>query len=430
MTGMTPFWVPQFISQSTETVLLDRRRLARLATVLLFCPVISNAQNAWDTEHAVRAVADAVINDARFGFIDQQSKQQFKSAAQAPRAAQLELMSPYTDWRYWNGVLNLALMRVGRVLHDSAYADFPVKNVAFSFDSYRYFQEKYKGEGKWSYPFGQFFVMEELDDCGAMGASVIEVYLRDRQDRYRSYIDEAASHILTGQSRLEDGTLVRSFPHKWTLWSDDLYMSISFLSRMGELTGDRRYFDDAALQVINFQKYAFDTTVGLMHHCWYSDVRHPGVAFWGRANGWALLAQVDLLDRLPKNHPKRAELQEILMQHILGIARYQSAEGLWHQLIDKTDSYLETSCSAMFTYAIARSVNRGYIDSRYASIARRAWEGVMTKIRADGKIEGVCAGTAVSDDLVYYYRRPTPLNDPHGIGVVLLAGAEMLQLRE
>jgi rhamnogalacturonyl hydrolase YesR len=165
-----------------------------------------------------------------------------------------------------------------------------------------------------------------------------------------------------------------------------------------------------------------------MHHCWYSDVNRPGVAYWGRANGWAMLAQVDLLDRLPANHPKRSELVGLLRQHILGIAQYQGAEGLWHQLLDKPDSYPESSCSAMFTYAIARAVNKKYIEPRYSTIAQRGWEGVMSKIRPDGQVEGVCAGTSVSDDLVYYYRRPTPLNDIHGIGAVLLAGTEILQL--
>ncbi|MGH7450829.1 MAG: glycoside hydrolase family 88 protein [bacterium] len=92
------------------------------------------------------------------------------------------------------------------------------------------------------------------------------------------------------------------------------------------------------------------------------------------------------------------------------------------------DSYLETSCSAMFTYVIARAINQGYLESRYASIAQRGWEGVQSKIRSDGQVEGVCTGTGVSDDLVHYYQRPAPLNDVHGIGAVLLAGAEVLQL--
>ncbi|MDZ7288792.1 MAG: glycoside hydrolase family 88 protein [candidate division KSB1 bacterium] len=409
------------------------RRIFRAVLVLGFswfylCTAPSSTKNASDTESKLRAVADAVLKDATFHFVDQKNGKRFASPEEAPGDAQLRPESAYNDWRYWNGVLNIAMIKLAEALNEPAYLEFARKNIAFSFDNYGYFEKKYQGEGKWNYPFGQRFIMEELDDCGAMGASLIEVHRRDPQDRYRAYIDQTAEHILTRQSRMEDGTLVRSFPHQWTLWADDLYMSLSFLSRMGEFTGEARYFDDAAQQVINFHQYLFDEQKGLMHHCWYSDVNRPGVAFWGRANGWAMLAQVDLLDRLPKNHPQRNTLLALLQRHILGIAQYQSGEGLWHQLLDKVDSYLETSCSAMFTYTIARAINKGYIEPRYASIAQRGWEGVRSKIHADGQVEGVCTGTGVSDDLVHYYRRPAPLNDVHGIGAVLLAGAEVLQL--
>lgn len=388
------------------------------------------AQEPSVTKDKLRAVADAVLKNAVFQFVDEKTGQSFKSTSEAPADAQLRQESPYNDWRYWNGVLNIAMIKLGKALGEPAYAEFASRNIAFTFDNYKYFEERYKGEGKWNYPFGQRFIMEELDDYGAMGASLIEVYRADRQKRYEAYIDSAASYVLGKQNRMEDGTLVRPVPSKWTLWADDLYMSVSFLSRMGELTGDRRYFDDAARQVINFHKYLFDEEKGLMYHCWYSDLKKPGVAFWGRANGWALLAQVDLLDRLPKDYPRRDTLLSLLRGHILGIARYQSGDGLWHQLLDKEDSYLETSCSAMFTYVIARAVTKGYVEPRYASVAWRGWEGVMSKIRPDGQIEGVCAGTGVSDDLVFYYNRPMPLNDVHGIGAVLLAGAEVLQMQK
>jgi unsaturated rhamnogalacturonyl hydrolase len=386
------------------------------------------AQDATLTMDKLRAVANAVLKDATFLFVDEKTGKQYRSANEAPQAAQLRPESRYADWRYWNGVLNMAMMKLGEVLKEPPCSEFASKNIAFSFDNYKYFEETYKGQQKWDYPFAQRFIMEELDDCGAMGASLIEVYRNDPQPRYRAYIDSAAKYILTRQYRLEDGTFVRPFPQKWTLWVDDLYMSVSFLARMGELTHEERYFDDAARQVVNFHKYLFNENVGLMHHCWYSDVNRPGVAFWGRGNGWAMVAQVDLLDRLPKNHPERDTLQALLQRHILGIARYQSAEGLWHQLLDKVDSYLETSCSAMFTYSIARAVNKGYVNPRYSSIAKRGWEGVMSKVRMDGQVEGVCTGTGVSDDLVFYYHRPAPLNDVHGIGAVLLAGTEILQL--
>jgi rhamnogalacturonyl hydrolase YesR len=393
---------------------------------LFTVPMVS--QDTMETKRKLRLVADGVLKDATFQFIDQKSGIHFKSINEVPLDAQLRLESPYNDWRYWNGVLNIAMIKLGDVLEESAYTEFSIKNIAFSFDSYKYFKSKYKEEGKWNYPFGQFFIMEELDDCGAMGASVIEASRLVPQDHYRLYIDQAAKHIFTLQSRMKDRTLVRSFPHKWTLWADDLYMGISFLARMGEFSKDHRYFDDAAQQVINFHRYLLNEEKGLMYHCWYSDIKRNGVAFWGRANGWAVLAQVDLLDRLPMNYPQRKILLGLLQRHILGMAHYQSGEGLWHQLLDKTDSYLETSCTAMFTYAIARAVNKGYIEARYASIAKRGWEGVMSKIRSDGKVEGVCTGTGVGDDLVFYYHRPAPLNDVHGIGTVLLAGAEVLQL--
>jgi len=393
---------------------------------LHFMPVM--AQEVEESKAKLRAVANAVFKDATFQFVDRKTGLRFANPEDAPANATLRPESPYTDWRYWNGVLNIAMIRLGEVLEEPTYTEFSIRNVAFNFDGYRYFEARYKDEGKWNYPFGQRFIMEELDDCGAMGASVIEVYRRDSQERYRTYIDQAAHHILKRQHRLNDGTFVRSFPHKWTLWVDDLYMSISFLARVGELSGDRSYFDDAAKQVVNFHKYLFNEEKGLMVHNWYSDVNRPGVAFWGRANGWAMLAQVELLDRLPKDHPLRPTLLGLLQKHILGIARYQSGEGLWHQLIDKTDSYLETSCTAMFTYSVARAVNMGYMEPRYASVAQRGWEGVMSKIREDGMVEGVCTGTVVSDDLVHYYRRPAPLNDVHGIGTILLAGAEVLQI--
>ncbi len=396
--------------------------------VVTAIPVSLSAQARAQTEIKLRAIADGVLKDATFGFIDAQKNRHYTSPGDAPSDALLRLESRYNDWRYWNGVLNIAMVKLGEALDDSAYKKFSDKTIGYCFDNYRFFKEKYKGEEKWNYPFGQLFTMEELDDCGAMGASLIEVYHLDKQIRYKDYISLAANHIERVQSRLNDSTLVRSFPRKWTLWADDLYMGVSFLCRMGELSGDIRYFDDAARQVVNFQKYLFDESAGLMHHCWYADSGRRGVAFWGRANGWAMLAQADLLDRLPVTHPQRDTLLALLRRDISGIACYQAKDGLWHQLLDKPDSYEETSCSAMFTYVIARGIMRGFIDTSFAPVARLGWEGVMTRIRSDGQIEGVCTGTGIGDDLEFYYKRPTPLNDEHGIGAVLLAGVEVLQL--
>jgi len=89
-----------------------------------------------------------------------------------------------------------------------------------------------------------------------------------------------------------------------------------------------------------------------------------------------------------------------------GAVETQSGNGLWHQLLDRTDSYLETSASAMFTFALARGVNRGWLSPAYAPAAQAGWQALSTRVRPDGRIEGICVSTTAAYDAVYYYNRP------------------------
>jgi len=68
------------------------------------------------------------------------------------------------------------------------------------------------------------------------------------------------------------------------------------------------------------------------------------------------------------------------------------------------------------------------LPQKYLSAAQRGWQGLVRRMRPDGKIEGICTGTGIYDDLQEYYRRPTPLNDPHGVGFVLMAGLEIMKV--
>jgi rhamnogalacturonyl hydrolase YesR len=68
--------------------------------------------------------------------------------------------------------------------------------------------------------------------------------------------------------------------------------------------------------------------------------------------------------------------------------------------LDKPDSYLETSATAMFVYAVARAVNQGWIPPVYFTIAEKGWEGLVSKITPDGKEEDVCIGTGILDELL------------------------------
>jgi len=410
---------------------IQMRKIIILIAVILNCHFVINAQVIENDKDILKKLADDIVENTSYKFYNTKTKETFENLTPENSVKNIKLSSDYTDWKYWNGVLNIGLLKYADYTGDKKYKETVFKNYEFAFKHKDFFEKYYpKDAHRWHHLFGLLINTEELDDCGAMGGGLIEVYKENKQKSYKEYIDETADHILNKQYRLEDGTLVRKWPFEYTLWADDLYMSIVFLSRMGSLTGEQKYFDDAAKQVINFTKYLYDKQSQLYYHCYYSDLKRNGVAHWGRCNGWVMVAQADLLERLPLNHPLRKTLISIFEQQVIGVSRYQTGSGLWHQLLDKEDSYLETSVTAMFAYSIAKGVNNGWIDTRYATIAQNAWRGLKSKINEKGKIEGICEGTGIEESLSYYYNRPTPVHDIHGLGAVLMAGIEVIKLSD
>lgn len=400
--------------------------------ILLISITSVNPQNINIDEMIIRRIADYILEHADFSFTGVSNNQVYKYTKDIPSDLEFRLSSPFGEWHYTNGVLNMAMINLSTYLNEPKYFDFTIEQIAFGMDNYKFFQKRFKHDRPhYYYPFGQLWTMGELDDCGAMGASMIEVYQKVKRKDYKEYIENTAKHISEKQERLDDGTLVREFPHKMTLWADDLYMSLPFLARMAIFSGDDKYFVDAIQQVFNFTKYLWNENKELYFHCYYSDLNRNGVAHWGRCNGWVMMAQVHLLNHLPVNHPEREKLIRILEKQILGIAKYQNGEGLWHQVLDKTDSYTESSCTAMFVYCIARAVNEGWIDGRYGSIAIRGWEGLKAnKITLNGQVKDICVGTGIEDNLVFYYNRPARLNEKHGLGAIIDAGIEIMKLKK
>jgi len=77
---------------------------------------------------------------------------------------------------------------------------------------------------------------------------------------------------------------------------------------MGEVTGEKKYFDDAANQILNYTRYLWCPEKQIYYHCYHTDNKEHGVAHWSRANGWIFMATADLLARMPKNHPMREDV--------------------------------------------------------------------------------------------------------------------------
>jgi rhamnogalacturonyl hydrolase YesR len=278
------------------------------------------------------------------------------------------------------------------------------------------------------YSLRQMLFPQSLGDSGSMCAAMIKAQ-RNGIARLRPWIDNYANWVSTRQFRLPDGTFARNTPMPNSVWLDDLYVSVPCLAQMGTLTGDRRYFDDAAKQILQFHSRMFVPEKNLWMHGWIQEMSPHPAFHWARANGWALMATAELLSVLPKDHPDRTRLLDIFKSHAAGLRQVQAPSGLWHQLLDRPDSYEETSSSGMFVFALARGINLGLLNrTTYAPAVLRGWNGLTTKVNSIGQVEDTCIGTSLGWDDTYYLNRPTDVNATLGYGPVFLAGAELIFL--
>ncbi|MGE4586968.1 MAG: glycoside hydrolase family 105 protein [Mangrovibacterium sp.] len=400
--------------------------------LLLIClfPVILFAQNKTDSEmNLICRIADKILQDHAYEIINTETEICYTYTKNLPTGKNYRIKSRYLEWRYVNGVLNMAMLHLGATTGNTAYRDFVLDNYRFLFANKAYLQKQYDS-GIRDYGYYRFLRMGSLDDCGAMVAALIETNETDPHQEYVDYIDRTADYILNRQSRLPEGAFSRGKAERATVWLDDLYMSVSFLANRAYYFQDADALNTAIQQVIQFSQLLYEPRNGLYYHCYYDYLRHPGVAHWGRANGWGILAQSKLLAVVPQNHPRRKELLDIFRRQILGFSRYQSESGMWHQLLDKSDSYPETSCTAMFAYAVAKGINEGWLDGGFAGIALKAWDGIETYVTEKGEVNNICIGTGIAHDLIFYYQRPAPLNDVHGLGAIIEAGLEINKLKK
>ena len=325
------------------------------------------------------------------------------------------------------GVAYGAMLLAGEATGDKKFTDYTVKRINLISQLASYY--KTVGTSQGNNPVRSVLEPRALDDAGSMCAAMLKTIAAGGSADLRPLTDNYINYISNKQFRLADGTLARNRPLPNALWLDDLYMSVPALAQMGKLTGDPKYFDDAATQILQFSERMFNRTKGLYMHGWIQDMSVHPEFYWARCNGWALLAMTELLDVLPETHQYRSSILDLYRSHVRGLASNQSGTGFWHQLIDRNDSYYETSATAIFTYCIAHGINKGWIDAgANGPMAVMGWNAVQTKVNKEGQVEGTCVGTGMAFDPVFYYNRPVNVAAAHGYGPVIMAGAEMIKL--
>ena len=251
-------------------------------------------------------------------------------------------------------------------------------------------------------------------DNTVFGAVPLEIYIQTKDPKYLEMGKTMADRQwenptpegLTGQTRY---------------WIDDMYMVTIVQLQAYRATGETKYLDRAALEMSVYLD-RLQQPNGLFYHA-------PDVPFfWGRGDGWVAAGMAEVLSSLPPNHPQRARIMEGYLKMMKALLKYQGKDGVWHQLLDHPESYPETSCTGMFTFAMITGVKKGWLDKKtYGRAARQGWLGLVSYIEPNGDVRNVCQGTGKKNDLQYYLDRQRFTGDLHGQAPILWCASAFLR---
>ena len=260
-------------------------------------------------------------------------------------------------------------------------------------------------------------------DYRIFGVVPLEIYMQTKE---RTYLDLGRN--------LADKQWEKTTPDGITAearyWIDDMYMIMAIQVQAYRATGDKKYIDRAAMTMATYLD-KLQQPNGLFYHA-------PDSPFyWGRGNGWVAAGMAELLSSLPKNHPNRARILEGYRKMMASLLKFQSADGLWLQLLDRPESWAETSSTGMFTFAMVTGVKNGWLDRKtYGPAARKAWLGLVNYIDKDANVREVCVGTNKSarevgpdldTQLKFYMERPRRVGDLHGQAAALWSAMALLR---
>ena len=281
------------------------------------------------------------------------------------------------------------------------------------------------------------------------GKFLFRIYEETKDPKYRKALDLLRSQF-DGQPRNDDGGFwhKKVYPHQ--MWLDGVYMGTPFLAEYAHRNNQPESYQEVIRQIKLAARHTYDPVTGLFRHAcdvsrqekWSDPVTGQSQHCWGRALGWYAMAIVDDLEFIPKHEEGRDSVLVILNTVAKAIKRYQNAEGLWYQVMDRSGddgNYLESSCSAMFVYALLKAVRLGFLDRSYLSTARKGYEGILRifmREDADGtvSITRACAVAGLggkvyrSGDYDYYIHEQIRDNDAKAVGPFIMASLEWERL--
>ncbi|HWZ43990.1 MAG TPA: glycoside hydrolase family 88 protein [Candidatus Saccharimonadales bacterium] len=253
-------------------------------------------------------------------------------------------------------------------------------------------------------------------DFTVFGTVPLEIY-QQTQTKDPKYLDLGKSFA----DRQWENPTPDGLTHETRFWIDDMYMITLVQVQAFHATGDSKYLDRAALEMVAYLD-KLQQPNGLFFHA-------PDAPFyWGRGNGWVAAGMTELLRALPADHPRRARILAAYRKMMSSLLGYQSKDGMWRQLVDHPEAWPETSSTGMFTFALITGVKNGWLDAAtYGPAARRGWLALVGYIDQNADVTSVCEGTGKKNDLDYYLARARRTGDFHGQAPVLWCASALLR---
>ncbi|GHN02320.1 family 88 glycosyl hydrolase [Cytophagales bacterium WSM2-2] len=285
----------------------------------------------------------------------------------------------------------------------------------------------------------------KLDDI-IPGRPALFLYEKTKDAKYKSVADQLMDQ-LEHQPKTTDGGYWHKEIYPNQMWLDGIYMADVFSTQYAKVFNKPAWFDEAIRQIKLVARHATDAKTGLLRHGWdesknkvWAD-QETGASpeVWARAVGWYMMALVECLDYVPENHPERKELIDLLKSISKSVLKYlDTKSNLWFQVVDKGSregNWIETSGSAMFTYAFAKGFRKGYLDKSCQVAARKAFDSLIKNyvyFDDSGRLyldQTVKVGTLnlknSKGDYQYYISTERRINDYKGLGALLFASLEL-----
>lgn len=279
------------------------------------------------------------------------------------------------------------------------------------------------------------------------GWNMLTLYKKTGEEKYWK-----AAENLVQQMETHPRTKSNGFWHKkrypWQMWLDGIYMASPFLVRYATMFGEPKWYDEVAHQIELIYEKTRDPQTGLVYHAWDESREQrwsnsetgQSKHFWSRGTGWYMMALVDVLDYLPKDHPEREKIIAILQNLSEALLNVRDSQtGLWYQVLDqggREGNYLEASGSAMFIYAFAKGAKKGYLDKKYLEIAQNSFDNMVDTMVAEGEdgyptLTNTCGACGLGGDPYregdynYYISEKRVDNDQKGVAPFIMAAIEL-----